>query len=185
MAIHHQHRRRQRPRRIYRLHEVQACRIRDQQLCYILLPPPQRRVGKHLPPLANQRIPLPFILALLNHLVQLRQLRRPKRRRHTLALGNCPLCGHPDAPRHRLVHGIRALGTPLHSSEYIPVTQFPKLVPHRLVPRVRCTGGFGGSNHVQGGARERVERDPIAIAVRAQRGLPVRDLAVPTQRDFR
>ncbi|KAG8343569.1 hypothetical protein ERJ75_001582500 [Trypanosoma vivax] len=125
------------------------------------------------------------VLALLNPLAKLRQLRRPQRRRHTLAPGNRPLCGHSDASRHRLIQGIRALGRRLHSSEYKPATQFSKLVPPRLVPRVRCTCVFGGSNHVQAGTHERIERDPIVITVRAQRGLPVRDLAISAQRDVR
>ncbi|KAG8341736.1 hypothetical protein TRVL_07439 [Trypanosoma vivax] len=145
----------------------------------------KRRVTKHLPPPANQHIPLPFVLALLNHLVQLRQLRRPQRRCHTLALGNRPLCGHSDASRHRLVQGNRALGRPLHPSEYKLVAQFSKLIPPRLVPRVQCTGGFGGSNCVQAGAHEHIERDPIVITVRVQCGLSVRDLAVSAQRDVR
>ncbi|KAG8340464.1 hypothetical protein TRVL_08708 [Trypanosoma vivax] len=109
MAIHHQHRRRQRSWRVYRLHQIPARRIRGRQFRHILPPPPKRRVGKHPLPPVNRRIPLPFVLALLNHPVQLRQLRRPKERRHALALGNCPLCGHPDAPRHRLVQRIHAL----------------------------------------------------------------------------
>ncbi|KAH8619912.1 hypothetical protein ERJ75_000117100 [Trypanosoma vivax] len=185
MAIHHKHRRRQRSRRVYRLHQAQGWRIRGRQLRHILLPPSQHRVGEHLPPPANQRVPLPFIFALLGHLVQLRQLRRSKRRRHALALGKRPLSGHPDASRHRLVQGIRALGRPRHSSEYKLATQFPKLIPPRLVPHVQCTGVIGGSNRVQAGAHEHIERDPIAITVRAQCGLPVRDLAISAQRDVR
>ncbi|KAG8343655.1 hypothetical protein TRVL_05516 [Trypanosoma vivax] len=88
MATHHQYWRRQRTLRIYRLHQILARRICGRQLRHIRLPPTQSRVSKHLPPPANQRIPLPFILALLNHLVQLRQLRRPERRHRTLPLGN-------------------------------------------------------------------------------------------------
>ncbi|KAG8343804.1 hypothetical protein TRVL_05361 [Trypanosoma vivax] len=185
MAIHQQHRRRQRPRRVYLLHQIPALRIRGRQLRHILLPPTQRCAAKHLPPPANQCIPLPFILSLLNHLVQLRQLRRPERRRYSIALGKRPLCAHADVSRHRLVHGIRALGRPLHPSEYKPATKFSKLVPPLLVPRLQCTGAFGGSNHVQAGAHERVERDPVVINVRAQCGLPVRDLAISVQRDVR
>ncbi|KAG8340541.1 hypothetical protein TRVL_08635 [Trypanosoma vivax] len=185
MATHRQHRGRQRPRRIYRPHSVPARLARGRRLRHILLPPTQRRVSTHLPPPANQRTPLPFILGLLNHPVQLRRLRHPKGRCHGLALGDCLLCGHPDASCHCLVQRIRALGRPLHSSEYLLVTQFSKLVPPRLVPRVRCMSAFGGSNHVQAGAHERIERDPIVIAVRAQCGPLVRDLAASIQRDVR
>ncbi|KAG8339343.1 hypothetical protein TRVL_09830 [Trypanosoma vivax] len=113
MAIYRQRRRRQRPWDTYRLHQAPARLARGRQLRHILLPPTQRCVSRHLPPPANQRIPLPFVLALLNHLVQLRQLRHPKGRCHGLALGNCPLCGHPDASCHCLVQRIRALGRPL------------------------------------------------------------------------
>ncbi|KAH8614796.1 hypothetical protein ERJ75_000649700 [Trypanosoma vivax] len=185
MAIHHQYRRRQWPWRTHQLRQIPALRVRGRQLRHILLPPPHCRVGKHLPPPANQRIPLPFILALLNPLAKLRQLWRSKRRCHTLAIGNYPLRAHADSLLHRLIQGIRALGRPLHSSEYKLVTQFSKLVPPRLVPRVRCTGVSGGSNHGQAGAREHIERDPVAITAWAQCGLPVRDHEISAQRDVR
>ncbi|CCD19229.1 hypothetical protein ERJ75_000859500 [Trypanosoma vivax] len=129
MAVHHQHRRRQRRWRVYRLHQVPARRIRGQQLRHILLPSTQRVSASTF---LRQRIPPPFFLLLLSHLAQLRQLRRPKRRHHTLALGNRPLCGHPDASRHRLVQLIHALGRPLHYSEYKLVAQFSTLVSVRM-----------------------------------------------------
>ncbi|KAG8340249.1 hypothetical protein TRVL_08922 [Trypanosoma vivax] len=183
MATHRQHRRRQRPWRIYRLHQVPARRIRGRQLRPVLRPPTQQRVSKHLPTPANQRDTLPFVLALLNHPAQLRQLRGPKRRRHAIALGNCPLCGRPDASRHRLVQGVRALSRSLRSSEYELVTQCPKLVLPRLFPRVQWMGVFEGSNHVQAGAHERIERVPIVITVWTQWGLPDRGLALFAKRD--
>ncbi|KAG8342809.1 hypothetical protein TRVL_06357 [Trypanosoma vivax] len=91
--------------------------------------------------------------------------------------------GEADILRRRLVHAIRALGRPLHSSEYELVTQFSNLVPPRLVPPIQRTGGFGGSNRAQAGAHKRIERDPVMIAVRAQCGLQVRDLTVSAKRD--
>ncbi|KAG8340707.1 hypothetical protein TRVL_08459 [Trypanosoma vivax] len=111
---------------------------------------------------------LSFILALLHHLVQLLQLRRPKGRRIGPELGNRPLLCHSEGPRHRLIHGFRALCRPLHSSEYKLVTQISKVVSPRPIPRIQCTAGFGQSNHVQAGTHEHIERGPVVATVRAQ-----------------
>ncbi|CCD15576.1 hypothetical protein, unlikely [Trypanosoma congolense IL3000] len=92
--------------------------------------------------------PSSVFLSLLNHLVQFCQFQSPKRRCYTLALWNNPLCSHPNARCDRLVQGIRTLGRPLHSSENKIVTQFSKIVPTRLVPRVKCTCRIGGRNRV-------------------------------------
>ncbi|KAG8342628.1 hypothetical protein TRVL_06552 [Trypanosoma vivax] len=183
MAIKHQHLRRQWPWRIYQVRQVQCRQICVLYLQHILRPPTQRRVSKHLPPPVKNRIPHPSALALLNHVSQLRQRQRPEQRHHTIALWNCPLCGHPVTSWRRVVRGTRAIGRPLHSSEYELVAQFSKLVPPRLVSRSRCAGRSGWRNRVQAGAHEHIERDAIVITVRAQCRLPVGDLAASAQRD--
>ncbi|KAG8341664.1 hypothetical protein TRVL_07511 [Trypanosoma vivax] len=143
------------------------------------------RVSEHLSPLVNRRSPPPFVSAPLNRLLQVRRLWGREIRFHTPSLWDCSLVRHPDASCYRVVECSHAPDRTLHPSEDEPAGQFPKCAPPRLVPRVKCARGFGGSSRARAGCRERIEREPEMATVLVRRGRPVRHLAASKKRDVR